>query len=490
MRFTFVLIVLLGMSCSLPSQDDSNSLDFYKSYDQYRESAITDRRFKHRDIMDILGDLPPAFRQKQVGTSVEGRSIHLVSIGNGPVDVLLWSQMHGDEPTATMAIMDLFRFFAADDAANGFREQILNACTLHFIPMLNPDGAERFQRRNAMGVDLNRDALRLQNPEARTLKQVRDSLEPAWGFNLHDQSRYYSAGYQAKLASISFLAPAFNYQKTISKKREDAMQLIGYMNRRLQELIPDQVGKYSDAFEPRAFGDNIQKWGTRTILIEVGGMEGDPEKQELRRLHFVIFLKAFEGIATRIYESVPRSEYQKLPFNNYGAFDDLKLRNLTVYRDKKRYILDLAIRRQEVEYNNHRDWYPRGGIVDIGDLSTSFAYVDMDTEGLEAVPGQVYPQAFSHPDQILNLNLWNLVQEGYLAFRLTGPVPNDARYHNLPIKLLGGKQPYQNDIEIGANPTLFLKRGDQTEYLLVNGLLYHVPGGSTDFRRYLDGPDR
>jgi len=490
MRFTLLLLVLLGMSCSLPSQENSDTQDFYKSYEQYREPGITDRRFKHRDIMDILDDLSPAFRQKQVGTSVEGRSIHLVSIGEGPIDVLLWSQMHGDEPTATMAIMDLFRFFVADDDANAFREQILGACTLHFIPMLNPDGAERFQRRNAMGVDLNRDALRLQNPEARTLKQVRDSLEPEWGFNLHDQSRYYSAGYQEELASISFLAPAFNYKKTISKKREDAMQLIGYMNRRLQQLIPDQVGKYNDGFEPRAFGDNIQKWGTRTILIETGGMQGDPEKQELRRLNFVILLKAFEGIATGRYESVPRGEYQNLPFNNYGAFDDLKLRNLTVSRDNTPYLLDLTLRRQEVEYNNHRDWYPRGAIVDIGDLPSSFAYVEIDADGLEAVPGQVYPQAFSHPDQVLNLNLWNLVQEGYVAFRLTGPVPNDAKYHQLPIKLLGGDQLFQNDIQIGSNPTLLLKRGDQVEYLLVNGYLYNVQRGSTDFQMYLDGPDR
>ena len=42
---------------------------------------------------------------------------------------------------------------------------ILSSLTLYVVPMLNPDGAERFQRRNAQSIDINRDALRLQTPE-------------------------------------------------------------------------------------------------------------------------------------------------------------------------------------------------------------------------------------------------------------------------------------------------------------------------------------
>ena len=56
---------------------------------------------------------------------------------------------------------------------------ILSSLTLHFVPMLNPDGAERFQRRNAQGIDINRDALRLQTPEGRALKAVRDRAAAA-----------------------------------------------------------------------------------------------------------------------------------------------------------------------------------------------------------------------------------------------------------------------------------------------------------------------
>ena len=51
------------------------------------------------------GDL---FRMEQIGESVEGRSINHVQVGSGSTRILLWSQMHGDEPTATSALFDLF----------------------------------------------------------------------------------------------------------------------------------------------------------------------------------------------------------------------------------------------------------------------------------------------------------------------------------------------------------------------------------------------
>src|SRR5262245_18097826 len=43
-----------------------------------------------------------------VGESLEHRSIDLITVGTGPFRVLLWSQMHGDEPTATAALFDVF----------------------------------------------------------------------------------------------------------------------------------------------------------------------------------------------------------------------------------------------------------------------------------------------------------------------------------------------------------------------------------------------
>lgn len=73
---------------------------------------------------------------------------------------MLWSQMHGNESTATMALFDLFNFLEGKgDQYDTFRQLLNSQLRLKFIPMLNPDGADVFKRRNALDIDLNRDAI-------------------------------------------------------------------------------------------------------------------------------------------------------------------------------------------------------------------------------------------------------------------------------------------------------------------------------------------
>ena len=66
----------------------------------------------------------------------------------------------------------------------------------------------------------------------------------------------------------------------------------------LEQFTPDHIAKYDDTFEPRAFGDNIQKWGTSVVLIESGGWKNDPEKMFIRKLNCVGLLSVFYSIAS------------------------------------------------------------------------------------------------------------------------------------------------------------------------------------------------
>src|SRR5688572_12140045 len=70
--------------------------------EKHRASAIASRRFSHAELWGALEPFlrAPALSVTEVGRSIQGRPIRAVSFGTGPVTVLLWSQMHGDESTA------------------------------------------------------------------------------------------------------------------------------------------------------------------------------------------------------------------------------------------------------------------------------------------------------------------------------------------------------------------------------------------------------
>jgi hypothetical protein len=471
-----LLLVFLIFNCNKTLTGQSLASQLYDSHEQYREQTIKNRRFKHADIIPLLQKLQPPFQITQVGESIEGRSINLVKYGNGPVKILLWSQMHGDEPTATAAMMDIFNFLSAHDKFTPLRDKWQNKLTLYFIPMLNPDGAERFQRRNALGIDLNRDALRLQCPESEILKRIRDEVDADWGFNLHDQNRYYAAGPNPRTATISFLAPAYNAQKDINFGRANAMKLIAVMNNTLQEYIPGKVAKYSDAFEPRAFGDNIQKWGTSTILIESGALKGDREKQEIRKLNYLMLLTAFESIASEGYERRGVDEYERIPFNNSNAYADLIIREVEIPLNNKWYTVDIAFKNRESNNSRAKEgYYLKGSISDLGDLSVYYAYEELNALGYQAVIGKTYPRTITTVSQLRSLDVWELWTSGFTSVSMP-EAPAGIRYANLPIQVLSRNKKASKNILQGQNPGLLIQKNGQTRFVVVNGQLYDIRG--------------
>lgn len=365
----------------------SNLLNLHPAY---KEQTLSLRRFKHQDIQLLIDN--SGFETEVLGYSYEGRVIRKIKAGSGKLKVMLWSQMHGDEATATMAIFDLINFLKAkDDGQDELREEILSRLELHFIPMLNPDGAQRFQRRTAQGIDMNRDALALQCPESRILKQQIQDIKPEIAFNLHDQAIYYAAGDGPQQAAVSFLATAFNKAREWNEVRKKSMQLIGMMNDELQKIIPGKVGRFSDEFEPRAFGDNIQKWGSSLILIESGGYGDDTEKQYIRSLNFHIILKAFESIINESYKNFTLNDYEAIPENN-RIFLDLKIENLTMKNDSGDYKIDIGILREEKNNEDATDFSYSSVIEELGDLSVFYGIKTLDAEGAVLRPVNDFPE--------------------------------------------------------------------------------------------------
>ena len=409
-----VTLSLVFTAYSFGQQLSSFTEELFNEYSKYEVEGFSNMKvepdFLQKQIDLITNKSPGLFEIQLLGHSVEDRPIRMVSIGNGDIDVLMWSQMHGNESTATRSIVDLLSFIVEDSKQKSVNS-LLQDLRIHFIPMLNPDGASRWTRENAIGIDLNRDALRLIAPESQILKRVRDSLNADYGFNLHDQSKYYNVERLNNEASISFLATAFDYEKSRSAGRDEAMQLISYLYQINQKYIPNHTGRYNDEFEPRAFGDNIQKWGTKLILIETGGFKNDPEKQLGRKLNFVLIGSALEAIQKGLHKAIAIEQYNQIPRNDRNLFD-LKIEKVQKEVNGSYYTVDLGyyIEKSDDDSNKNKVVY-QVTLEDQGDLSTYAGYKSFNAEGLKVLYPKVYNGRIKN-----SVHEKSLLEDGFLYF--------------------------------------------------------------------------
>jgi hypothetical protein len=346
---------------------------------------------RHSDLVARLQALaakhPGRVRLEEIGRSVEGRAIHLVAVGSGERRVLLWSQMHGDEPSATPALLDVADYLLADAPAGA----VLDGLTLLMVPMLNPDGVERGARRNAQGIDVNRDALNLATPEGRILKAVRDRYQPVLGFNLHDQDRRTLVGETGRLATIALLAVAGDPEGTVTAGRARAKRACAAIVAALEPLIGPSIARYDEDWSPRAFGDNITAWGTPVVLVESGGLPPGRPLSDLTRLNFVALVSTLSALAADDLAGHDPAAYERLTRNRTEAFADVVLRGGRILQGAGvPYRADLAF---DVDRPDVVTWgcagQADGGpsqIVEVGDARFLAAGRDVDAAGALIIP--------------------------------------------------------------------------------------------------------
>jgi hypothetical protein len=366
--------------------------DLARTWDREHVSPAQPPLIDHEEVVKRLEALRERgdgfFEVDKVGESVEGRSINQVRMGRGPTRILLWSQMHGDEPTATAALFDVFDYLHRHQGEPVAR-RILSQLTLHAVPMLNPDGAERFQRRNAQSIDVNRDALRLQTPEGRALKALRDRLNPAVGFNLHNQNWRTSVGDPPKPASISLLSVAYDESRSENAGRRLTRKICAVIRDALEPFASGQIGRYDDEFEMRAFGDNITLWGTPVVLIETGPWPSEQPDGALVRLNFIALMAALDALATGQVERADPRRYDTLPVNESRLFHTL-IRNATVINGAgvPPFIADIGINatRRVRAAAGTRELQLTLRIDDMGDLRTLGGLRIIEATGKVVIP--------------------------------------------------------------------------------------------------------
>lgn len=308
----------------------------------FKVREIKGRYLIYDHIEEFLLSAGMKFKLEELGKSTLGVPIQTLSLGNGRIRILAWSQMHGNETTTTKAVLDVINAFCSE-GKKPFLREILNKCTLTIIPMLNPDGARRYTRQNANGVDLNRDACMLKEKESRMLRGYVDYFKPNFCFNLHDQRTIYSAGKVSNPATISFLTPSMNAERSVTPSRIKSMQVIATMAEELNSIIPNQLGRYDDAFNLNCTGDTFQSAEIPTILFEAGHYHDDYQREITRELMAAAILSGLKAIATGSYLKMDYKNYLKLP-ENEKLYNDVLLRNCLV----KDEIVDVAIQFKEV----------------------------------------------------------------------------------------------------------------------------------------------
>ncbi len=171
----------------------------------YRETS------SYADVMEfvrLLADRSPLVHVTSFGYSYEGRSLPLVVVGRvaaatpeavraaAKTVVYVQANIHAGEVCGKEASLELLRELAA-----GAHHEWLDSLVLLFAPVYNVDGNERVrldnrpgqhgpvggmgQRANAQDLDLNRDHMKLDAPETRSLVGLMNVWDPQVLMDLH-----------------------------------------------------------------------------------------------------------------------------------------------------------------------------------------------------------------------------------------------------------------------------------------------------------------
>jgi hypothetical protein len=346
-------------------------MNYLQLHEQNKENSLFGRYITLHHIEPLL----EKYKAESVGKSVLGKPIYKLEFGTGKTKILMWSQMHGNESTTTKGLFDYINFLNSKTEES---DTILKNFTFCILPMLNPDGAELYTRENANGIDLNRDAQNLSQPESIILRNIFNEFQPDYCYNLHDQRTIFGVDDTGKPATVSFLAPAFNESRDINAVRLKAIHVIVAMNDVLQQYIPNQVGRFDDSFNINCVGDTFKYLHVPTILFEAGHFPNDYEREETRKY---IFIALFSGIEFLYENDIVISkidDYLKIPQNKV-VFYDFVYKNVKINYDGNDKIINFAAQYKEVLYKGKVQFEAR--IAQVESLDNFFGHVVIDADG-------------------------------------------------------------------------------------------------------------
>lgn len=126
--------------------------------------------------------------QLRIDTLSNGALFPVVFIRGGAESdyrIMMLAQQHGNEPSGMEGMLLLIK-----DFVNGSIAPLPANTQLVLLPQCNPYGAAYHQRRNDIGIDLNRDHLLMRAEETIIIQQLFDSLQPHMTVDFHEYYPY------------------------------------------------------------------------------------------------------------------------------------------------------------------------------------------------------------------------------------------------------------------------------------------------------------
>jgi murein tripeptide amidase MpaA len=205
-------LAIIAAAFALPSalatpsvtQDDRPQPATVAERSEFRETA------RHTEVLAFIDELSRRYahvRRLDFGTTVEGRPITAAIVANPPVStpveaatssklvMLIIGNIHSGECDGKEALLAIIRELAITPD-----HPLLKHFVLLIVPNFNADGNEKMaannrpgqvgpelmgRRENAQGLDLNRDFVKLETPEVRSLIQLMNVWNPDGFIDCH-----------------------------------------------------------------------------------------------------------------------------------------------------------------------------------------------------------------------------------------------------------------------------------------------------------------
>ena len=209
--FAFLVVSLLTQPGHFAVLAQENQLKSHAELTNYEETS------RYDDVLRFFNELQkrsPLVRIESFGHSVEGRALPLVILSDPPISeprdarasgkpvVFVFANIHAGEVEGKEAVQHLARRIVLGDLRS-----LLDKLIILIAPIYNADGNEKINvmnrtaqngplggvgvRENSKGLDLNRDYMKLESPEAQSMVRLFNRWDPHLTVDLHTTNGSY-----------------------------------------------------------------------------------------------------------------------------------------------------------------------------------------------------------------------------------------------------------------------------------------------------------